>query len=43
MERWTWPFILQQVVMGLLWAWVSWAFWRTAREMREFEEEEEHE
>ena len=33
MERWTWPFVLQQVFMGLAWCFAVWAVWREVREI----------
>lgn len=36
MERWTWPYILQQVVLLGAWGWLMWVVWREVREvMRE--------
>lgn len=31
MERWTWPFITQQILMSLSWVWLLWATWRMAQ------------
>ena len=33
MERWTWPFVLQQAFMGAAWCFAAWAAWTTAREL----------
>jgi len=35
MERWTWPFILQQIVVLLAWCWVVRTAWREVREALE--------
>lgn len=33
MERWTWPFILQQIVVLLAWVWLMQIAWREIREV----------
>ena len=33
MERWTWPFILQQIVVLLAWGWLMQIAWREIREV----------
>ncbi|WP_347713205.1 hypothetical protein [uncultured Fretibacterium sp.] len=31
MEGWTWPFVLQQVFMGMAWCFAVWAAWTEVR------------
>ena len=31
MERWTWPYILQQITVGLGWCWAVHALWGEVR------------
>lgn len=45
MERWTWPFILQQIVVLLAWVWLMRTAWREIREVLEprgYQMEAEH-
>lgn len=41
MERWTWPYILQQVVLLGAWGWLMWTVWREVREVMRGEKTEE--
>ena len=41
MERWTWPYILQQVIILGAWCWALWVVWREVRGL--LEEAERHE
>ena len=35
MERWTWPYILQQVIILGAWCWALWVVWREVRGLLE--------
>ena len=41
MERWTWAYILQQVIILGAWCWALWVVWREVRGL--LEEAERHE
>ena len=35
MERWTWPYIAQQVIVLGTWCWVLWVIWHEVRGLLE--------